>query len=113
MSPYSRCDMAKVRVHREHFFTVALGGRKSCPTCRTKNAGQLYGWYEYIRCKKHLVKHFCEACYPVEVHAPLQEHAKPCGCAIELVYYGGTRPTWLVPEIKNEVCTVPTDLIAA
>lgn len=86
----------KIRTHNEWFRDISLNNRKSCPTCGTKKAGQLYSWGEYKYAKWHTVKHFCEYCYETEVKKPLLEHADPCGCQIELQYRGyGKAPKWL------------------
>lgn len=95
----------KVREHNEHFQTVNLGGRKSCPTCYVKKAGQLYWWFEYVRVRRNTVKHFCAACYGKEVRDKLLEHAGPCGCTITLVWHGdGPRPDWLTLEESDAQC---------
>jgi hypothetical protein len=90
--------MAKVKTHNEWFRDVSLGGRKSCPTCKTKNAGQLYSWGEYHAVRWYTVKHFCQYCFVKEVKTPLLQHIDPCGCVVELQYKGGwgkEKPVWL------------------
>lgn len=95
--------MPRERTHGEHFQTVALGGRKSCPTCGAKKAGQLYWWFEYVRVRRHTVKHFCAACFSTQVSAQLVAHATQCGCTIELIWHGdGDRPAWLTLEVRRE-----------
>ena len=90
----------KVRTHGEHFATVSLGGRKSCPNCHQKNAGQLYWWFEYVRVRRRTVKHFCAACWATEIKPLLLQHAAECGCTFTLNWHGwgGDRPAWLTLE---------------
>lgn len=90
------CFVAKVRLHREWFRTVSLGGRKSCPSCSAKLNGQsVWSWGEYVTWKWRTVKHFCPACFP-PIRRDLVNHTAGCGCEIELVGYGGERlPEWL------------------
>lgn len=86
------------RRHNEHFCTVSLGGRKSCPTCNRKlpDGESVWSWGEYVRARWRTVLHFCVQCYDAEVKRPLLAHAGPCGCEIVLCSYQGERlPDWL------------------
>lgn len=108
----------KLRQHNEHFRTVSLGGRKSCPTCGAKlqvnaathvNAAGLresiWSWGEYHNAKWHTVKHFCKECFDKEVRQPLLKHQQQCdggssgrftGCFINLVNHDWVKfPDWL------------------
>ncbi len=74
----------KQRVHREHIRPVALGGRKSCPSCKAKIT-QFWSWGEYHNGKWRTVQHFCQTCYKADVERKLVSHAMQCGCTFELV----------------------------
>ena len=93
--------MAKQKVHNEYFRTVSLGKRKSCPHCGHKlhPGEQIWSWGNYVSAKWVTVDHFCKLCFDVPyrgVKQRLQAHSEPCGCAFELIGYGGEKlPTWL------------------
>lgn len=92
------------RLHNEWFRTVSLGGRKSCPCCRTKleSGEEIWSWGEYIIGKWRTVKHFCKSCFQQEVAEPLIRHKDDCGCRIELVVRG-IKPEWMSLTNKCEV----------
>ena len=86
----------KVRQHNEHFRTVSLGGRKSCPSCRAKLAEgeSVWSWGEYHHARWYTVRHFCKECFKSDVKDPLLGHAGDCGCKINLVGHDKL-PDWL------------------
>lgn len=95
--------MSKPRetIHREWFRTISMGGRKSCPRCKTKleTGESIWQWGNYINVKWHNVLSvgFCKACYQETVAKPMIEHAGPCGCTFEYVGYQGVKlPPWMV-----------------
>jgi hypothetical protein len=97
-----------MRLHNEYFRTVSLGGRKSCPNCRTKleHGESIWSWGNYIIGKWCTVKYFCWACATEEVLVPLIEHRIDCGCDIALVGYQGEElPKWLRLQ-KTEQCSI-------
>ena len=88
----------KVREHNEYFRTVSLGKRKTCPSCKAKLAlgESIWSWGEYVRAKWRTVDYFCKECFNSAVRSRLLNHAKDCGCKVNLVGYGGTKlPPWL------------------
>jgi hypothetical protein len=90
-------------VHNEYFRTVALGGRKSCPSChsRLERGEQVWSWGEYQRAKWYTVQHFCKQCW-MEVENKLSVHAFQCRCTFQLVGYRGERlPDWLCLEAEH------------
>lgn len=96
--------MARKRNHNEYFRIVSLGGRKSCPTCKSKLAdGQrIWSWGNYIYGRWHTVKHFCRECFEEQVREPLIDHADDCGCSITIICRD-YQPSWLTLE-PSEVC---------
>ena len=100
--------MPKPKSHNEYFETISAGGRKSCPTCKTKlESGEaVWRWFEYGGCRQFTVKHFCKNCFEREVRSVLLDHADDCGCTIELVRRGRSpMPAWLTlqPAPAKEV----------
>ncbi len=92
----------KLRIHREWFRTVSLGGRVSCPNCKSKvyPPQHIWSWGEYLYGKWRTVRHFCKECFPV-IKADLLQHKLSCGCQFELVAYSGNHlPLWLNLETK-------------
>lgn len=90
----------RMRTHREWFRPVSLGGRKSCPECKTRlDAGEsIWSWGEYIRAKWRTVGFTCKHCWK-EVAKRLEEHRDECGCKFELVPYHCSLPEWMkLPE---------------
>ena len=91
------------QVHNEHFRTVSLGNRKSCPNCYAKlNGRSIFSWGEYVCASWRTVMHFCEDCFEENVQGPLVDHAEPCGCKIQLVSHCGPLPEWL--KLPEAVC---------
>lgn len=96
--------MAKQRIHREWFRPVSLGGRKSCPNCRSKleEGESVWSWGEYVRAKWRTVAHLCRSCW----HAAAEElvkHKDGCGCTFELVGYRCDLPEWMTLDQPCEV----------
>lgn len=91
--------MPKVRSHNEWFRTVSLGGRKSCPNCKAKlNGESIWSWGEYRNAKWRIIKHFCKECFESEVKEPLIKHVEGCGCEVNLITKGESKPEWLTIE---------------
>jgi hypothetical protein len=99
--------MQKQRNHNEWMFPVSLGGRKSCPDCKAKvGPGELiWGWYEYVRAKKRLVRHFCKSCFP-EVREKLNSHSGDCGCTVtlQICTTDDRKPAWMTLEQPEALC---------
>ncbi len=87
----------KERVHNEHFRTVSLSNRKSCPNCAEKlpSGEYIWSWGEYVNAKWRTVRHFCRACYTQSVQGRLLAHKAECGCNFNLVGYHTGLPLWL------------------
>jgi len=98
----------KVRQHNEWFRSISLGGRKSCPCCKTKlELGEsIWSWGEYHNAKWRTIKHFCSACYATEVRDLLIKHTDGCGCTINLVIKDSIKPAWLTLSNESEGCIV-------
>jgi hypothetical protein len=95
----------KTRMHNEHFTSVGLSGRKSCPECREKlqPGEKIWSWFEYVRVQRRRVQFCCKACFTESVKPRLLEHAGGCGCTIELQVHVGfneVRPGWLTLETE-------------
>lgn len=105
--------MARQREHNEHFRSVSLGGRKSCPCCSAKLAPgeKIWSWGQYLRAKWFTVMHFCKECFPDRVQHDLNSHTAGCGCTVNLVMYQGEkRPTWLT--LETAACQIPEKIAA-
>lgn len=98
--------MPRQRLHNEHFRSVSLGGRKSCPNCKCKlePGEKIWSWGEYRYAKWRTVMHFCKKCFVTDVQRPLNDHTDGCGCTVVLnvrLDFHETRPAWLK---LDEVC---------
>lgn len=86
----------KQRVHREWLRVVSRGNRKSCPTCKAKlEPGEwIWSWGEYRYGKFRAIRDVCKTCWP-NLAADLTDHTAECGCAVELVARGASKPAWM------------------
>lgn len=101
--------MARQRIHNEYFRTVSLGNRRSCPACSEKLAAgeSVWSWGEYVHGKWRTVTYFCRTCWSRDPYsspqARLLAHKAPCGCAFQLIAYGGSRlPAWLSLDTQED-----------
>lgn len=88
--------MAKQREHREWFWPLSHNKCRNCgtrwpnetyagrPVTGTYREKKVWGWYEYVRAKKRLVRDVCPKCVD-SVETMLKAHADPCGCKFVLV----------------------------
>jgi hypothetical protein len=94
----------KIRHHNEFFRSIALGNRKSCPTCHVRLDGYpILSWGEYQHARWYTVSHFCRACIKPSVLDRLASHAGPCGCIVDFQWKGvGPHPDYLPTQINEE-----------
>ena len=93
----------KIRHHNEFFRSIALGNRKSCPTCHIRLDGYpILSWGEYRSARWYTVDHFCHRCIKRVVLDRLISHVGPCTCIIDFQWRGvGAHPDYLPIQISE------------